>query len=102
MWTLSPQGLLLLKGQGGERFADFVTRLIYAEAAAGGLAQSEIAGQLRANIRDGGVDIEVRTAIPNDQTGWFNLPTCCQFKAVAADDINAEKKQHKRNDLQDE
>ena len=40
MWKLNPVDLLQLKGGGGEPFAQFVDRLIRAEAACGGLAQA--------------------------------------------------------------
>src|SRR5262249_20713401 len=88
MWKLSPGELLQLKGAGGERVAHFVDRLIRAEAARGGLPQSELLTQLRANIKDGGVDTQVRRAIPGDPTGWLSVPTCWQFKSVEASDID--------------
>jgi hypothetical protein len=100
MWRLNPADLLQLKGAGGERFVHFVDQLIRAEAAFGGLPQSEIATQLRVNIKDGGVDTEVRQPIPRDRSSWFNAPTCWQFKAVDADAINAKRNRKTRNDLQ--
>ena len=95
MWSLIPADLFQLKGGGGERFVHFVDRLIRAEAACAGLAQAEIETQLRVNIKDGGVDTEVRQAIPCSKTGWFEVPTCWQFKAMDAKDIE-------KNDLQSE
>jgi len=102
MWKLSPVELHQLKGAGGERFTHFVDRLIRAEAARGGLPQSEIQTQLRVNIRDGGVDTQVSQRIPRDQSGWFAIPTCWQFKSVGADSIDDEEKKSKHNDLQAE
>jgi hypothetical protein len=102
MWKLSPRELLLLKGAGGEPFVQFVDRLIRAEAAKGGLPQSEVRTQLRVNIKDGGVDTQVTQAIPRDQSGWFGVPTCWQFKAVEAEDINDRKYKKKKNSLQEE
>jgi hypothetical protein len=102
MWKMSPGELLQLKGAGGERFAHFVDRLIRAEAAKGGLPQSEVRTQIRVNIKDGGVDTQVTQAIPRDQRGWFGVPTCWQFKAVEADDINDKKSKKKKNGLQEE
>ncbi|MGE3243854.1 MAG: hypothetical protein AB7G28_12710 [Pirellulales bacterium] len=84
MWNITNNDLQQLAGSGGGRFVEFVDRLIRAEAAVGGLPQSEILTQLRVNIRDGGVDTEVRGPIPSDRTGWFNVPTCWQYKALAA------------------
>lgn len=113
MWKLSPSELLQFKGAGGEQFAQFVDRLIRAEAAKGGLTQSAIRAQLRGNIKDGGVDTEVSQAIPGEQSGWFSVPTCWQFKSVDASGIDdkavdsrpaAEKRKKKKapNDLQRE
>ncbi len=102
MWKLRPDELLQLKGAGGERFAHFVDRLIRAEAALGGLSQSEVRTQLRVNIKDGGVNTEVTQAIPHDRSGWFSVPTCWQFKAVEAVDINDKKNKKKKNSLQEE
>ncbi|HUY31260.1 MAG TPA: hypothetical protein VMV69_00660 [Pirellulales bacterium] len=72
-------------------------RLIRAEAACGGLAQAEVATQLRANIKDGGVDTEVKQPIPQDRAGWFAVPTSWQFKAVNAKDIDHKKLQEEIN-----
>ena len=102
MWKLSPTDLLQLNGGGGAPFVHFMDRLIRAEAACGGLLQAAIATQLRVNIKDGGVDTEVRDSIPADKTGWFAVPTCWQFKAVNANDIDDAEKKTKPNDLQEE
>ena len=93
MWNLNANDLHQLRGAGGQRFMEFVDRLIRAEAARGGLPQSEIQTQLRANIADGGVDTQVKLAIPQDQSGWFAAPTCWQYKAVNAVDIDDKPKQ---------
>ncbi|MGK7899768.1 MAG: hypothetical protein AB4372_40660, partial [Xenococcus sp. (in: cyanobacteria)] len=37
---------------------------------------------LRTNLGDGGVDTEVRQDMLHDNTGWFNVPTCWQYKAT--------------------
>jgi hypothetical protein len=102
VWKLAPTDLLQLKGGGGSPFADFVDRLIRAEAACGGLAQSEIATQLRVNIPDGGVDTEVKKTIPCHASGWFTVPTCWQFKGGDAKDIDDRPKKKKANGLQEE
>jgi hypothetical protein len=90
MWKLTPADLLQLKGGGGEPFVHFMDRLIRAEAACGGLAQSEIATQLRVNIKDGGVDTEVKNRIPQDMIDWFGVPTCWQFTAGDTKDLKEE------------
>lgn len=102
MWNLSLSDLRQLKGSGGERFAHFVDRLIRAQAALGGLPQSEIETQLRVHIKDGGVDTQVKSAILNDQSGWFDAPTCWQFKSVDASEINDRLEEKKWNELQEE
>ena len=102
MWKLSPHELLQFKGGGGEPFVHFVDRLIRAEAGRGGLPQSEVRTQIRANIKDGGVDTQVTRAIPHDPSGWFSVPTCWQFKAIEAGDINDRRYKSKQNGLQKE
>jgi hypothetical protein len=101
MWKLKPNELLQFKGR-GEPFAHFVDQLICAEAAKGGLPQSEVATQLRVTIKDGGVDTQVSQAIPRDLSGWFGVPTCWQFKSLMADEINDKKYKKKKNSLQAE
>ena len=100
MWRLNPNDFAQFRGGGGQRFAHFVDRLIRATADRGGLPQSEIQTQLRVNIKDGGVDTQVKAAIPEDSSGWFSAPTCWQFKSVEAGDINDKEYKKKRNDLQ--
>ena len=73
---------------------------VRAEAAKGGLPQSEVQAQVRVNVKDGGVDTKVTQAIPRDQSGWFSGPTCWQFKAVEAKEINDRKYKKKKNNLQ--
>ncbi len=102
MWKLNPTDLLQLKGGGGEPFVHFMDRLIRAEAACGGLVQAEIATQLRVNIKDGGVDTEVKEAILRDKSGWFAVSTCWQFKAVDGTAIDDDVKKTKKNELQEE
>ena len=96
MWKLESADLLQLRGGGGETFVHFMDRLIRAEAAYGGLPQAEIATQLRVNIKDGGVDTEVKKSIPQDKSGWFAVPTCWQFKAVDGTNIDDKKKKKRR------
>jgi hypothetical protein len=84
MFTLNANDLAQFRGGGGQRFANFVDRLIRAEAWRGGLPQSEIDTQLRTNIGDRGVDTHVRQGITGSPNGWFAGPTCWQFKAEEA------------------
>jgi hypothetical protein len=93
VWKLNPADLRQLKGGGGELFVHFMDRLIRAEAVSGGLVGAAILTQLRVNIKDGGVDTEVKQAIPQDKSGWFAEPTCWQFKAVDGKEIDAKSLQ---------
>jgi hypothetical protein len=102
MWRLNPADLLQLKGGGGERFAHFIDRLIRGEAARAGLSQSEIATQLRTNIKDGGIDSRVNQAIIGTRSGWFEHPTCWQYKAVEPHAIDDQRKKKSLNELQKE
>ncbi len=81
MWNLTANDLLKLQGSGGVPFADFMNRLIRAEAMRCGLAQSEIQTQNRTNISDGGIDAVVHKPIVSKNWDWFSTPTCWQFKA---------------------
>lgn len=81
MWTINSYKIFALRTPGGDRFTEFVDALIRAEAYIHSLPQSEIATNLRTNLGDGGVDTELRQAIPS-QTGWTNFPTCWQYKAT--------------------
>jgi hypothetical protein len=91
MWTLDPVEFLRFRTSEGRSFTRVVDALIRALAYAGGLPQSEINTNLRTNLPDGGVDTDVRDAIPNDSTGWFKVPTCWQYKATEAASISEAK-----------
>lgn len=100
MFELSSNDLLHLKGH-GQPFAEFVDRLIRAEAFNSGVTQDNVRDQLRSHIKDGGVDTEVRCAIPSS-TGWFSTPTFWQYKSVGIDEIDDVVKKTNPNDLQAE
>jgi hypothetical protein len=91
MLALDGNELVLLKGAGGEHFTRFVDGLIRGEAHVGGLSQSEVDTQVRVNIRDGGVDTRVNAPIPRDRTGYMDVPTCWQFKAQTAMELEERK-----------
>lgn len=81
---LSPTDFAKLRDGTGQRFMEFVDRLIRAEAALGGLPHSEVQTQLRSNIPDGGVDASVARPLIQDPSGWFQDPTCWQYKGMDA------------------
>jgi len=88
MWKLQAADLNQLRGSGGENFVHFVDMLIRGAAAVNGIPQSEVKTQIRVNIKDGGVDTQVKVAILQDSSGWFAVPTCWQFKAVDGVDVS--------------
>lgn len=82
MWQINSSDIFDLRTPGGDRFTEFVDALIRAEAYIMSVPQAEIATNLRTNLGDGGVDTEVRQAIPHSKTGWNSVPTCWQYKAT--------------------
>ena len=82
MFELTQSHLKSLHGDGGEPFRRFVNDLIRAEAFTCGIPLSQLNLQIRASVGDGGVDAGVATAIPNAKSGWFQAPTCWQYKTT--------------------
>ena len=99
MWKCDPNQLKLLMSA-GERYALLMDRIIRAEAALYGVRQDRIQTQIRVNITDGGVDAAVHDAIPKSLKGWFDVPTCWQYKAQPAVAIDDKPRKTKQNDLQ--
>lgn len=89
MFELTQAQLKTLYGDGGEPFRRFVNDLLRAEAFTCGVKLNQLDLQIRANVGDGGVDASVSTAIPNSKSGWFDAPTCWQYKAAAYTDTRA-------------
>ncbi|MBL0193992.1 MAG: hypothetical protein IPQ09_07155 [Myxococcales bacterium] len=85
-WHVAPEELFALRGDGGQRFADFLSAVIRAEGAASGVRSDDIQTNTRVNLPDGGVDAEVRLALggPLD----LRIPTCWQFKATLFSAVN--------------
>src|SRR5579864_3919660 len=81
MWSVDQKDFLLLRDGGGQPFTGFVDALIRAHGFVHGVGEAEILTSLRTSIKDGGVDSQVRRAMPNDQTEFLHLPTCWQYKA---------------------
>jgi len=76
MTSITDRQILVLRTPGGDVFVEFVDSLIRGQASRSGLPASEINTNLGTTIKDGGVDTEVRQAIPGDPTGWFSTRTC--------------------------
>jgi hypothetical protein len=81
MWRVDQKDFLLLRDGGGQPFTCFVDALIRAHGFVHGVGEAEILTSLRTSISDGGVDTQVRRAMPTDQTEFLQLPTCWQYKA---------------------
>ncbi|HUW14238.1 MAG TPA: hypothetical protein VM537_31235, partial [Anaerolineae bacterium] len=89
MFRVSPNDIRRLQGAGGEPFTLFVDDLIRAEAAGGGVPDTEIRTNLKTTAPDGGVDTQVRVAIPGDPTGRLRRPTIWQYKASSGEGVDA-------------
>ncbi len=87
MWSVDQKDFLLLRDGGGQPFTGFVDALIRAHGFLYGVGEAEILTSLRTSIADGGVDTQVRRAMPNEPTEFLRLPTCWQYKARPYADI---------------
>lgn len=76
----------LFRKPGGNDFADFCNKIIYASCWSGGVPASDVATSSRTDAKDKGVDTRVNLPIPNDRSGYFDAPSIWQFKA--ADEAN--------------
>jgi hypothetical protein len=81
MWSVDPKDFLLLRDGGGQPFTGFIDALIRTHGFVHEVGESEILTSLRTSIKDGGVDTQVRRAMPNEPTGFLQVPTCWQYKA---------------------
>jgi hypothetical protein len=88
MWTINSYDIFRLRTPGGNLFTEFVDALIKAEAYIGGVPLSNLSTTLRTNVGDGGVDTEIRVAIPTDSTGCLDVPTCWQYKATQNSNVS--------------
>ncbi len=87
MWSVDQKDFLLLRDGGGQPFTGFVDALIRAHGFVYGVGEAEILTSLRTSIRDGGVDTQVRRAMPGEPTEFLYLRTCWQYKARPFADI---------------
>ena len=88
MWTVEANDLLAFRDGTGKAFTRFVDALVRTHGFVYGVGEAEIQTSLRTNIPDGGVDTQVRCALPVETTGFLSLPTCWQYKARAYRDIS--------------
>ena len=101
MWRCTKEHLRPLLGD-GEKFPHLVDRLIRATASKHGVKQSDLQTQLRTNIKDGGVDLQIDVAFPGCGLRWFDDKSCWQFKATDAVDEDDKIKKTAKNELQKE
>jgi hypothetical protein len=73
---------------GGDEFADFCNRIIFASCWAGAVPASAVSTTSRTDARDGGVDTCVAAAVPGDRSGYLDVPTIWQFKATDASSVS--------------
>ncbi|KAA5539777.1 ATP-binding protein [Roseiconus nitratireducens] len=78
-----------LSGDGGGPFTHFVDELIQLEAFMAGMPMDRFHRQLRVNIGDGGVDTSLEIPILDSSVGWFDAPTCWQYKAESTYDLKS-------------
>ena len=83
MWNISSREIRQLVTPGGDRFTEFVDALIRAEAFLCRVPPSQIHTNLRTNVRDEGVDTEVKRAFRGDKTDWLSVKSCWQYKATS-------------------
>ncbi len=97
---LGNSDLLHIK-RNGQRFEEFVDRLVQATAYHCGVPQNQVHCQLRANIKDGGIDTRIDSPIASSQ-GWFSTKTDWQYKSVEGTEIDDADKVSVPNDSQAE
>ncbi len=84
MWSLDVSYIVTLQTPGGDRFADFVNRLIRAHSRAFSIPDSDIRTNLKTTVGDGSVDAEIRSGSDNEPTGRMQSSTAWQYKATSA------------------
>ena len=81
MREIDVRRLYLLRGSGGEKFANFCNSLISAETL-NRIQTSSLQFNVKANVPDGGVDTKVDLGTDMDSTGWLKEKSIWQFKGT--------------------
>lgn len=89
-WTLTSADIEKLQGGDGSLFRDFLNRLLRAHCHALGVPESVLNTDSR-NMKDGGVDAEMRCAVSTDPCGRLTTESCWQYKAMAAEGFSEAK-----------
>ena len=79
IWNIDAQAIISFQSRSSD-FVRLVNAFIHKHAGAQ-LPISAIHLTTNDQEADGGVDAAVDLAIPNDWSGYFDVPTCWQFKA---------------------
>jgi len=90
--TITSEDLKLLSRGNDKPFTSFVDALVRAQGFVYGVADAEILTNLRTHVPDAGVDTQVRQAVPNEETGYFQVPSCWQYKARLFKDVKNQLK----------
>ena len=80
--TIAPEQVETLQGSDGGAFRDFVNRIIHAQAVICNISPAAIVTDSR-NVKDGGVDCEVKEGAVADPSGRLRNKSCWQYKATA-------------------
>jgi hypothetical protein len=91
IWEIDSTDVIGLQGRDTD-FAHFVNGLLAQQASAGQLANA-LQLNLKTQAPDGGVDAAVSQALPgaSDPEGFFDVPTCWQYKASPTRNIKPSK-----------
>jgi hypothetical protein len=80
-WHVDASALQAVRAdQTGVQFVRFMNSLIDTEATISGLPSSEVQLNLQWNLKDGGADAIISSAVPKDTSGWMRSPTVWQYK----------------------
>src|SRR3984885_10150474 len=110
MIRIKPENITALRDSTGLRFTELMDDLIRHSVSVAAVAQDAVSTNLRVNYPDGGVDTQVKLALPVDKRGYFGAKTTWQYKATLEkeftkkklqDEITAKSKEFLRGLLRD-
>ena len=98
IWKVAEADVTRYQGLGRE-FAGLMNDLLYQEALGSGLLDSDLRLNMNVLAPDGGVDAAVDKAVPGTggASGYFDVPTCWQYKASSSGHIKSSKKPPKKS-----
>ena len=87
MWTLNAYDVFAFRNPGGDRFTALMDDVVRTHATLKGVPIPDVMTNVRTNKPDGGVDTQVRCAVPGDDTEFMDVATSWQYKAKQSGDI---------------